>query len=239
LSTVFKSSLASATVGQHTVKLARSVYSGRVAELLREAIVEGTLAEGTPLVETQLAAELSISRGPVRSALQVLEGEDLVETRANGRMFTVRFGPGDVDDLLSVRHELESSAVRRGCALASDVAPVRTALEALRRERVSTERLVELDIAFHRALVEFGSSRFLLTAWLALAPVLQAVITIGNRRLARQDPVSHLRRILAAHEPVLEPLSRHDPEPVVAMLAEQFALTRSLFGRVGRPVRPA
>jgi DNA-binding GntR family transcriptional regulator len=220
-------------VGQHAVKLARSVYSGRVAELLREAIVDGALAEGTPLVETQLATELSISRGPVRSALQVLEGEGLVETRANGRMFTVRFGPDDMDDLLSVRHELESSAVRRGCALGSHVDPVRAALEALRLEPASTERLVELDIAFHRTLVEFGSSRFLRTSWLALAPVLQAVITIGNRRLARQDPDTHLRRILAAHEPILEPLERHEAEPVVAILAEQFALTRSQFAQSG------
>ncbi len=84
--------------------------------VLRESIVDGALPEGTPLVETQLAAELSVSRGPVRSALQVLQGEGLVETRANGRMVTVRFGPDDLDDLLSVRLELESSAVRRGTA---------------------------------------------------------------------------------------------------------------------------
>ena len=110
-----------------------------------------------------------------------------------------------------------------------DVEPVRAALEAFRQEGASTERLVELDIAFHRALVEFGASRFLLSAWLALAPVLQAVITIGNRRLARRDPASHYRRILAAHEPILDPLARFDAEPVVRMLAEQFELTRAQF----------
>ena len=219
------------------MKLARSVYSGRVAELLREAIVDGVLAEGTPLVEAQLAGELSVSRGPVRSALHVLEGEGLVQTRANGRMFSVRFGPEDLHDLLAVRHELESSAVRRGCARGSDVAPVQAAFEAFRQERASTERLVELDIAFHRALVEFGGSRFLLTAWLALAPVLQAVITIGNRRLAEQDPVSHLRRIVAAHEPILAPLAGRDAETVVAMLAKQFALTKAQFVRGDAPDR--
>jgi DNA-binding GntR family transcriptional regulator len=218
-----------ATVGQHTVKLARSLYSGRVARVLREAIVEGELPEGSPLVEAQLAAELSVSRGPVRSALQVLQGEGLVETRANGRMATVRFGPEDLDDLLAVRLELESSAVRRGTAARADVEPVRAAFEAFRQESATTERLVELDIAFHRALVEHGGSRFLLSAWLALAPVLQAVITIGNRRLARQDPATHYRRIMAAHEPILEPLERRDPELVVSILAEQFALTRAQF----------
>lgn len=229
MSTVFKSAFPSAAVGQHAVKLARSVYSGRVAEVLREAIVDGALEEGTPLVEAQLAGELRVSRGPIRSALHVLEGEGLVETRANGRMFTVRFGAADMGDLLAVRLELESSAVLRACAARADVAPLRAAFEAFRQERASTEHLVELDLAFHRALVELGGSRFLLTSWLALAPVLQAVITIGNRRLARQDPVSHLRRILAAHEPILEPLARHEAEPVVAILAEQFALTQSQF----------
>jgi DNA-binding GntR family transcriptional regulator len=218
------------------VKLARSLYSGRIARLLRESIVEGELPAGTPLVETQLASELSVSRGPVRSALQVLQSEGLVETRANGRMITVRFGAEDLTDLLAVRHELESSAVRRGSALGGDVEPVRAAFEAFKQEGATTERLVELDIAFHRALVEFGGSRFLLSAWLALAPVLQAVITIGNRRLARQDPALHYTRIIAAHEPILEPLGRADPEPVVRMLAEQFEFTRSQFFQNDRPV---
>jgi DNA-binding GntR family transcriptional regulator len=229
LSTVFKSDPLPATAGRHTVKLARSLYSGRIAKLLREAIVDGELAEGTPLVETQLAAELSVSRGPVRSALQVLQGEGLVETRANGRMATVRFGSDDLDDLLGVRLELESSAVRRGAAAGGDVEPVRAAFEAFEQEGATTERLVELDIAFHRALVEYGGSRFLTGAWLTLAPVLQAVITIGNRRLAKHDPTTHYRRIMAAHEPMLAPLERGDPEPVIAILAEQFALTRSQF----------
>jgi len=229
LSTVFKHDPPPATVGRHTVKLARSLYSGRIASLLREAIVDGEIREGTPLVETQLAAELSVSRGPVRSALQVLQGEGLVETRANGRMATVRFGPEDLDDLLSVRLELESSAVRRGAAAGADVAPVQAAFHACEQEGATTERLVELDIAFHRALVEHGGSRFLTGAWLTLAPVLQAVITIGNRRLAKQDPATHYRRIMAAHEPMLDPLERRDPEPVIAILAEQFALTRSQF----------
>ena len=221
------------TAGRHAVKLARSLYSGRVARLLREAIIDGSLAEGTPLVEAQLADQLSVSRGPVRSALQVLQGEGLVETRSNGRMVSVRFGPDDVDDLLRVRLELESAAVRRGAGSRRETDQVRAALEAFKREGASTEQLVELDLDFHRSLVELGESRFLLGAWLALAPVIQAVITIGNRRLARDDPGSHYLRILAAHEPILGPLSRFEPETVVGLLAAQFSLTRAQFERNG------
>ena len=230
MSTVFSHPLTDpGSAGQHSVKLARSVYSGRIARALRESIVDGVLPAGTPLVENQLAVELAVSRGPVRSALHVLEGEGLIETLPNGRMVTIRFGPEDLRDLLAVRHELESSAVRRGTALRADVAPIAAALEAIRHEGASTERLVELDIEFHRRLVEFGGSRFLLSAWLALAPVIQAVITIGNRRLAKDDPVSNYLRILAAHERVLEPLARYDADAVIEVLAEQFSLTRAQF----------
>jgi len=230
LSTVFRYPLTElGSAGQHSVKLARSVYSGRIARALREAIVDGALPAGTPLVENQLAAELAVSRGPVRSALQVLQGEGLVETLPNGRMVTMRFGPEDLRDLLAIRLELESSAVRRGTAVRADVAPIAAAFEAIRREGASTERLVELDIAFHRCILEFDGSRFLLSAWLALAPVIQAVIAIGNRRLAREDPASNYLRILAAHERVLEPLALYEADAAIDVLAEQFSITRSQF----------
>jgi DNA-binding GntR family transcriptional regulator len=230
LSTVFRYPLTElGSAGQHSIKLGRSVYSGRIARALREAIVDGALPAGTPLVENQLAAELAVSRGPVRSALQVLQGEGLVETLPNGRMVTMPFGPEDLRDLLAIRLELESSAVRRGTAVRADVAPITAAFEAIRREGASTERLVELDITFHRRIVEFGGSRFLLSAWLALAPVIQAVIAIGNRRLAREDPASNYLRILAAHERVLEPLERYEADAVIDVLAEQFSITRAQF----------
>ena len=228
-SLVTRVALPPGSAGQHSVKLARSVHSGRIARALREAIVDGALPAGTPLVENQLAADLAVSRGPVRSALHVLQGEGLVDTLPNGRMVTVRFGPDDLRDLLAVRHELESSAVRRGTALRADVAPIWAAFDAIRDEGASTGHLVELDVEFHRRLVEFGGSRFLLSAWLALAPVIQAVISIGNRRLAREDPASNYLRILAAHERVLDPLSRYEAEAVVEVLAEQFSITRAQF----------
>lgn len=217
------------TAGQHSVRLGRSMYSGPIARALRESIVDGAFAPGTPLVESQLAAQLAVSRGPVRNALQVLQGEGLVETLPNGRTVTVRFASEDLHDLLEVRHELESSAVRRGSARRGSVEPIWAAFEAMRNEGSSTDALTELDIEFHRRLVEFGGSRFLQSAWLALAPVIQAVITVGNRRLAQEDPTSNYRRILASHERVLEPLSRYDADATIAVLEEQFAITRAQY----------
>jgi DNA-binding GntR family transcriptional regulator len=197
----------SATSGRHATKLGRSLHSGWVAALLREAIVGGSLSAGTPLVEMRLAEQLGVSRGPVRSALHVLEGEGLVTT---------------------TRYHLEARAIQLGMERQSDLDDVEQAFSALLREGNSTPRLVSLDVAFHRALVEFSRSRFLLRAWLALAPVIQTAIAIGNRHLVEQDPQSNFSRIVDSHQALMDALRARDADAAETMLARQFDFSRSM-----------
>ncbi len=215
--------------GQHAVKLERSVYSGRVTSLLREAIVEGELEAGAPLVEARLAEQLAVSRGPVRNALHALEGEGLVRTLPNGRTVVVGFSAADLEDLTSVRYELEAAAIRRGVARRADVTPVQDAFAALEREGASTQRLVDLDIDFHLRLLELSGSRFLTQAWLALAPVIHTVITIGNRRLTERGPERNFTRIVDAHRPLVAAIADFDARRATALLAKQFDVTTSMF----------
>jgi DNA-binding GntR family transcriptional regulator len=215
--------------GQHATKLARSVYSGWVAGVLREAIIEGQLPAGTPLVEMRLAEELSVSRGPVRSALNALEGEGLVRTMPNGRTVVVGFDEHDLADLFRVRFELESTAIRWGIARGASAEPVQDALAAIEAEGASPSRLVDLDIEFHRTMVELSGSRFLVQAWLALAPGIHTVITVGNKRLAVRDPGFHYERIVGSHRPLVDAISALDSERATALLADQFGITKSMF----------
>ncbi len=220
--------------GRHFTKLARSVYSGPIAADLREAIIAGELAEGTPLVETRLAEELAVSRGPVRSALHVLEGEGLVRTMPNGRMVAVGFHTEDLRDLLDVRYELESLAITKGIANETNPRPVADAFATMLGEGASTLRLVDLDVDFHRTLVEFSGSRFLVQSWLAVAPVIHTVITIGNRTLVARDPQSNFDRIVSSHRTLVDAVCASNVDAATAMLAEQFRFTSSMFsGRDG------
>jgi DNA-binding GntR family transcriptional regulator len=219
--------------GQHAAKFARSVYSGRVAGHLREAIIGGELPAGTPLVELRLAQQLSVSRGPIRSALNALEGEGLVQTLPNGRTVSGGFEDDDLADLFRVRFELESSAIGWGIAARNDTAAVRVAFDAIEREGGSTPHLVDLDVNFHQALVEFSGSRFLVQAWLAIAPVIQAVITIGNRELAAQDPASNFTRIVDSHRMLCDAVVAYRAKAAAEMLSNQFQLTSSMFEAAG------
>jgi GntR family transcriptional regulator of gluconate operon len=220
--------------GQHARKLARSVYTGSIAALLREGIISGTLADGAPLAEVRLAQQLSVSRGPVRNALQVLEGEGLVATLANGRTVVVGFGEGDLRDLFDARFALESTAVRWGVERGRPLDDVLKSFEEMKAEGTSTPRLVDLDVDFHGALVELSGSRFLTQAWLALAPVIHTVITLGNRSLAEQDPERNFMRIIDSHEVIVNSLVHGDADEVVSSLATQFDFTQHVF----RPSAP-
>jgi DNA-binding GntR family transcriptional regulator len=225
--------------GQHATKLGRSLYSGRALTLLRQAIVDGSLTSGTPLIETQLAQQLAVSRGPIRSALAVLESEGLAETLPNGRMAVVGLSPADVHDLIEVRFELELTGVRWGLARDAPLDEVEAAMRAIERASASDEHLVALDMAFHRALVALGGSRFLLRSWSALAPVIQTLISTGNRRLSDQDPETHLTRIIESHSDLMQAVRARDVDAVGARLRTQFELTESMFARhATAPLRP-
>ncbi|HEY2655134.1 MAG TPA: GntR family transcriptional regulator [Solirubrobacteraceae bacterium] len=215
--------------GQHARKLARSVYTGSIAAVLRERIISGALPDGAPLAEVRLAHQLSVSRGPVRNALQVLEGEGLVSTLANGRTVVVGFGPADLSDLFDTRFALESTAIQWGMARQRPLDEVLASFEEMKAEGTSTPRLVDLDVEFHRALVALSGSRFLVQSWLAVAPVIHAVITLGNRRLAHRDPEQNYERIIASHEVIVDALLAGKADAVLSSLNTQFAFTSEVF----------
>jgi len=81
-----------------------------VAGELRRLIVEGRWAPGARLVEVHLAAELGVSRNPVREALHVLEAEGwvAVEPRKGARVKVMSLD--EAEHLFHVRGALESLA---------------------------------------------------------------------------------------------------------------------------------
>ncbi|MGI9659738.1 MAG: GntR family transcriptional regulator [Gaiellaceae bacterium] len=86
--------------------------SATATEAIRGAILDGRLAPGSRLKEEQLAAELGISRTPIREALLVLQTDGLVEAAPN-RGATVRsYAPADLDELYQLRGLLEGHAAR-------------------------------------------------------------------------------------------------------------------------------
>ncbi len=152
----------------------------RVYATLRDYLRAGRLATGYPLQEASLAAQLGVSRTPVREALARLASEGLVV--AEGRSFTVpSLSDGDIEDIYALRFLLEPQALR----LIAEAKPARKALVPLRK---ALEDMAAAHAAGDGA--EFMEANYLFRAeWMALVP---------NRRLARAielyaDHVRYLR----------------------------------------------
>src|SRR5919197_1241116 len=90
---------------------------------LRELIVQGMLAPGSRIVETEIATRLGVSRTPVREALQRLLQEGYVIDTLGTQQSRLTVAPltrEDVHELLNVVGALEGIAARPAAELPED-----------------------------------------------------------------------------------------------------------------------
>jgi DNA-binding GntR family transcriptional regulator len=83
-----------------------------VVDALRKAIVEGTLAPGSRLVERELVAMMNVSRTVIREALRQLESEGVVETIPNKGPIVRKLTLAEAKDLYLIRSVLEGLSAR-------------------------------------------------------------------------------------------------------------------------------
>ncbi|MEL7235992.1 MAG: GntR family transcriptional regulator, partial [Chloroflexota bacterium] len=85
----------------------------RVLDTLRAAIINGELKPGEILVETELAAQLGVSRAPLREAIRILNVEGLLQTVAYHGTTVKKLSRKDIEELYSVRGMIEVFAIRQ------------------------------------------------------------------------------------------------------------------------------
>ncbi|ACJ29170.1 Regulatory protein, GntR [Shewanella piezotolerans WP3] len=79
---------------------------------LRKDIVEGDIAAGSKLSETELSTKYAVSRAVIREAINRLEASHLVERKANVGARVVTLTPEGLIELYQVRESLEGMAAR-------------------------------------------------------------------------------------------------------------------------------
>lgn len=103
---------------------------------LRRDIVEGVIAAGAKLSETDLSTKYAVSRAVIREAINRLMNCHLVERKANVGAKVVTLSPAGLEQLYQVREALEGMAARLAAANMADE-DIRS-LEALLAEHSDT-----------------------------------------------------------------------------------------------------
>jgi len=131
-----------------------------VAQRIRDAILDGTLHAGDRLVEADIAAELGISRGPVREGIRLLAGEGIVLLRRNRGAVVTSPTFEDVLEVYVLRLNLGLLALHHAMHLdvasAPEFADVDVLLRRMRDPEVQADPLLmmDADLQFQSALFD-------------------------------------------------------------------------------------
>lgn len=145
-----------------TERLDRDSTVDRCHAVLQEGILAGRWASGERLHQEQLAAELGISRTPLREALRRLASEGLVELLPHRGARVADQGRGIVIDSYYARLAIETEAARVAGRrrTVDDVASMRRAVTGL-DARIPIDRAFDLNRRFHLALVGGAHNEYL------------------------------------------------------------------------------
>ncbi len=201
-----------------------------IAERIVEAIGDGHLKPGERIVELKLAAELGVSRGPLREALKVLETRQLVENRHGRGTFVIQASEDDLLQMATLRANLEGFAAR---FVATSMTPELdgTLSDLLAAGRVAaaegrTRDWRELDWQFHETVVAGATNPFLLSAWRSIGHLVWLFLH------THQVFVRAVKDTLTNHDILFAALRSGDPDR--AETAFRQVILQSAYKRFGR-----
>lgn len=133
--------------------LSKRTMAEQVADLLRQRILSGALPAGTPIRQEPLAAELGISRIPLREALKQLEAEGFVTIASHKGATVAPLSVAEIEELFQLRLRLETWML--GLALPRLAEADFAALDQLIAEQRAPDSLPrwgELNWRFHEVM---------------------------------------------------------------------------------------
>ncbi|HEV3106039.1 MAG TPA: GntR family transcriptional regulator [Trinickia sp.] len=131
----------------------RTSASRMVADALRAAIVDGTLAPGAPLRQDAIARHFSVSAIPVREALRQLESEGWAKVEMNKGATVAQLSADEAREIYEIRAALESLAI--GLAIPAQTDATLREAQALCKaalEESDPSLYVARNEAFHMSL---------------------------------------------------------------------------------------
>lgn len=202
--------------------LEKKALPERIADVMRSRIIAGSLAPDMSIRQDLLAAELGVSKIPVREALARLEQDGLIVSQTNRGFFVAPLSAEDAYDVFALRLKIEPDAVAYGCERAGpeDRAATRRTLDALNGAIAGhTENIGACNRAFHLSLIRPGRRRVTLQ-------VVERLHLLAERYIFKHlESSSRNARAEAEHEALFESWSRGDASAAAARTAAHIEAT--------------
>jgi DNA-binding GntR family transcriptional regulator len=195
----------------------------RVYGIVKEFAIDFRFRPGEKINEVELAAQLGVSRTPVRAALNRLESDGFVVSVPNKGFYARNLTPEAVRDLYELRAAIECAAFGLACERASD-SEVEATVAAWEQhsdlnEQGSWAKVALVDEAFHMALTRLSKNAQMASALEALASRIRFFRRV-NLEVFAQRTESYQE-----HAAIIDALRRRDAAKGAAILEKHIRLS--------------
>ena len=147
------------------MKFRKATYHIQIADMLRDMIMTGKLAEGDKVNEGKLCSTMGISKTPLREALRVLSVEGLIELVPNRGAFVTKPTLEEITEMFDIMSLLEGFCARSACEKMSrenfsQLEKLHARLEE-NFELRNQEGYIRMNNQFHSYLQELAGNRTL------------------------------------------------------------------------------
>jgi DNA-binding GntR family transcriptional regulator len=200
----------------------------RIHDRLRNAILNGDLAAGTPVIEADIAARLGASRTPVREALRRLEAEGLLEPRGLRGTVVRELREDEVECVFEIREALESLAARRAARTIREghLDRLDGYLDEMRDAIDDPSEMERQDTAFHDLILAVASGERLKRM---LTDLREELITYRFFSLSDRE---RRHESIDEHQAILDALRAHDEVAAGERTAQHIANARAAVLRL-------
>ena len=202
----------------------------QILNILRSAIISGEFKPGQPLIESEIATRLGVSRAPVREALQTLSAEALVDTVPYHETVVKVLNRRDIVELYSLRAVFEIFAIQRIIELNTPnaIAILRAvADEMMTAAQAGDIKLVtEIDRQFHDTLIRLSDHQLLAISWNNISMRVRQVMALRNRRF------SDLTQIAFNHIAIIDAIDAANEELAIRLISEHIAASGDLLAEM-------
>lgn len=200
--------------------ITRQTVTHQATEALRERILRGMYPDDTPLRQDALAAELGVSRIPIREALRQLEAEGLVVFNPHRGAVVSSLSLDEIDELFELRSQIESDLVRRAVSrtTAEDVSRAKEILKAYEAAFRAAEvaEWGKLNWEFHSTLYAPADRPFTMA-------IIQRLHQQSDRYLRMQLVLTHGQsRAIDEHRGILAAVAAHDTKLAAALMRQHI-----------------
>ncbi|WP_211322729.1 GntR family transcriptional regulator [Palleronia aestuarii] len=206
----------------------------RVHGVLRAAIVEVRLAPGTPISENSICRQFSVSRTPVRAAIQRLSEEGLVDVSPQRGSFVAPLRIDGLRDSHFIRRSLELAILREVAGIWTEEmsAEMRAIIEDQARviEAGNHDGFFEEDERFHHRLATFCGRD---GVWEAIRGA-KVTMTRFYRYWAHPE---RLAEVLREHGAVIDALDTGDAQEAERALSLHLDVVFNVFDRMSEEER--